>query len=106
MRTIGRSDAADDCPDCCAYRSADRRTERGTSNGSTGCSNTSAYWMRAWFTRDRVGIFPRFFLHSVGRSIALIGSRIGGPADVKEHSNLTPKVRQSDGLVPWRAFAT
>jgi len=61
-----RSDAADDCSNCRAYRSADGRAEGGTSYSSTGCSHTGANWMRARFARDRVGIFPRFFRHSVG----------------------------------------
>jgi hypothetical protein len=65
MRTIRRSDAADDCSNCRACRFADRRAEGGTSYSSTGCSQTSAHWVRARFARDRVGIFPRFFPHSV-----------------------------------------
>ena len=66
MRTVGRGDTADHCSNCRAYRSADRRPEGGTSNSFTGCSHTGTYWMRTRLTRDRVGIFPRFFLHSVG----------------------------------------
>ena len=70
MRTVGGSDTADDCSHCRAYRSANRRAESGTSNSSTGCSYASAHWMRTGLARDRVGIFPRFFFHSVGCSIA------------------------------------
>jgi hypothetical protein len=65
MCTIRRSDAADDCSNCRACRSADRRAEGGASHSSTGCSHTSAHWVRARFARERVGIFPRFFPHSV-----------------------------------------
>ena len=82
MRTVGRSDTADYCSHRCAYRSADRRAEGSTGKSATGCSHTSAHGMRTRCTRDRIGIFPRFFLHSVGCSIAYSGSRIGGLADV------------------------
>ena len=62
MCTIRRSDAADDCSNCRACRSADRRAEGGASHSSTGCSHTSAHWVRARFARERVGIFLGFSL--------------------------------------------
>ena len=90
MRTVGRSDTADDRSHCCAYRSADRRAESGTGHSSTGCSYPSAHRMRTRLTRNRIGIFLRFFLHSVGCGIAIhwfANRRASG----REASNLTPK---------------
>jgi hypothetical protein len=96
MRTIGRSDAADDCPDCRAYWSADRCAEGGTRNSSAGCSHTTAHGMRTRFTRHRVGIFPRFFLHSFGCGIALNWFANRRASGREEGSSFTREVRQSD----------
>jgi hypothetical protein len=91
MRTVGGSDTANDCSHCRAYRSADRRAESGTSDSSTGCSYPSAHGMRTRLTRDRIGIFPRFSLHSVGCSIAIHWFANGRASGREEASNLTPK---------------
>jgi hypothetical protein len=91
MRTVGGSDTADDRSHCRAYRSADRRAESGTSYSSTSCSYTSAHRMCTRLTRDRVGIFPPFFLHSVGCGIAIHWFANGRASGREEASNLTPK---------------